>query len=174
MPRPFRSAVACWLLACAVAWLLPACQRTEAVASNAPPGSEVIRFDRNGDRVPRDAAGAFAAGQALLLPQEFPDDVYLPGRYAVHSVMDMPGVQVVSLFAPGDVSALSRDARTAMQHDGWTRRMAAQHSVDNAVLAFEKDGRSALLAFNRNVRADGVPDAGVIVSVQLQDRSVLQ
>ena len=65
-------------------------------------------------------------------------------------------------------SRLSQDTRQAMEQDGWQRRLATQLGSDSAVLAFEKDGRSALFAFDRNRAAQPSDDTGVTVSVQLQ------
>ena len=106
---------------------------------------------------------------SLALPGHFPEDVYLPDGYRVNSVMDLQDVSVLSLSAPGEVGPLFVAARDAMQAQGWTQTLAAQHSVDTAMLAFEKDGgdgaRSATLSFNRN---NG--DERVIVGVQLRQR----
>ena len=92
----------------------------------------------------------------------------MPARYALDTVTDMPGTRVVSLLAEGDVARLSQDTRQAMEQDGWQRRLATQLGSDSAVLAFEKDGRSALFAFDRNRAAQPSDDTGVTVSVQLQ------
>jgi hypothetical protein len=113
----------------------------------------------------RNEDGALAAARRshLALPDEFPVDVYRPRRYTVNTVLDLGGTSTVSMRAPGQVTSLFADARAAMRAQGWTQVMAAQHSVDNAVLAFEKAQRSATLSFNRAQDPDGV-----IVSVQLQ------
>ena len=71
--------------------------------------------------------------------------------------------------ADGEVVALSQETRRAMEHDGWQRLLVTHHGEDSAVLAFEKDGRSALFAFDRNQPAQPSEDPGVIVSLQLQD-----
>lgn len=109
-------------------------------------------------------------GRSVALPADFPEDVYLPVHYQVNSVMDLQGVSMISLSVPGEVGTLLADAREAMQAAGWTQSMSAQHSVDSAVLAFEKGQgeprRSATLSFNRN---NG--DRHVIVGVQLQGGS---
>lgn len=110
------------------------------------------------------------AGRSVALPADFPEDVYLPVHYQVNSVMDLQGVSMISVSVPGEVGTLLADAREAMQAAGWTQSMSAQHSVDSAVLAFEKGEseprRSATLSFNRN---NG--DRHVIVGVQLQGGS---
>lgn len=153
----------------AVALVLPAgCQRTadnlaEGAIERASNGK--VEVERDGDKTTlKTARGEMTmqAGESLPLPASFPKDVYLPGDYAVNSVMDLEGVNVLSLRAPGKVPALFADARAAMAAQGWKETMAMQHSVDNALLAFEKEQRAATLSFNH----DG--DDGVILGVQLR------
>lgn len=149
------------------------CQRARdtatAVAIERATGGQ-LETGREGDRLglrPPDGTLSIHGGDAVPLPADFPRDVYLPARYQVNSVMDLQGVSVISLSVPGQLSALYADARDRMQAEGWTQAMAAQHSSDTALLAFEKGSgpaqRSALLSFNRN---NG--DERVIVGLQLQ------
>ena len=126
--------------------------------------------ERDGDAVASRAAEggpSTRAGESLPLPADFPGDVYLPADYAANSVMDLHGVSMVSLSAPGDVSTLFKAARDGMRAQGWTQTLAAQHSVDAAMLAFEKpaegERRGATLSFNRHNGGDQV-----IVGVQLR------
>ncbi|VXB16341.1 conserved exported hypothetical protein [Luteimonas sp. 9C] len=140
--------------------LLPGCRQ---------PGDAMgttIRFDARGDRV---AATPLPRATSLTLPADFPRDVHLPARYAIDTLTEMPGTRVVSLFADGDVVSLSQETRRAMARQGWQPRLATHHGGDSAVLAFEKAGRSALFAFDRNRPVQPSDDAGVIVSLQLQD-----
>ena len=125
-----------------------------------------VRFDTFGDRV--SAGPVEARSTTLSLPADFPGDVHLPAHYAIDNITEMPGTRIVHLLAEGQVTALSRETRHAMEATGWQRRLATQHAGDSAVLAFEKDGRSALFAFDRNRPVQPSDDAGVIVSVQLQ------
>lgn len=158
-------------LALAVVLSAGACQKVgETAADAAIERATGARVDRDGDQVTlRSADGQLAirAGDSVALPEDFPRDIYLPADYRVNSVMDLQGVSMVSLSAPGQVSALFAAAREAMQAQGWTQSMSAQHSADTAMLAFEKGDeaqrRSATLSFNRN---NG--DEHVIVGVQLQ------
>ena len=161
------------ILVAALLLALAGCQRaenrlTEATIERAIQGRAAV--ERDGDAVAsRTADGGLStrAGESLPLPADFPGDVYLPADYAVNSVMDLHGVSMVSLSAPGDVSTLFKAARAGMQAQGWTQTLAAQHSVDAAMLAFEKpaDGarRGATLSFNRHNGGDQV-----IVGVQLR------
>lgn len=153
--------------------VLAACQRsedrlTEATIERAT--QRRVTAERDGNQVAlRTADGGLTmrAGESLPLPADFPADVYLPGTYTVNSVMDLHGVSMVNLSAPGEVSSLFKAAREGMQAQGWTQTLAAQHSVDSAMLAFEKPAggatRSATLSFNRNNGGDEV-----IVGVQLR------
>lgn len=155
-------------LACA-ALCLTACQRaadaaTEAAIEHA--SDRKVEIDRDGDRVSvKTAQGELAmqVGESLPLPADFPKDVWLPQAYCVNSVMDMAGVQVVSVRTQGKVSALHADARAAMARSGWKQTMSMQHSADNAMLSFEKAEGAAVLSFNRGEGGDGV-----LMSVQLR------
>jgi len=161
------------ILAAVALLALAGCQRdedrlTQAAIERASHGRADV--DRDGRQVALragDGGVAMRAGESLPLPADFPADVYLPDGYAVNSVMDLQGVSMVSLSAPGELSSLFKAAREGMQAQGWTQTLSAQHSVDAAMLAFEKpaDGarRSATLSFNRN---NG--DDRVTVGVQLR------
>ena len=148
-----------------------ACQKVGQTAADvAIERATGVQVARDGDQVTlRSADGELAirSGESVALPQDFPSDIYLPADYQVNSVMDLQGVSMVSLRAPGQVSTLSAAAREAMQAQGWTQSMSAQQSADTALLAFEKgedqSRRSATLSFNRN---NG--DEHVIVGLQLQ------
>lgn len=148
------------LAALAALLLLGGCQRA---------GNPIAAAIEHATRGPAagDGSGAAGASDPLPLPPGFPDDVYLPSDYRVNSVMALPETSVLSLSVPGDVDALFADARAAMQAGGWTQTVAARHSADTAMLAFEKpaaDGaRSAMLSFNRNHG-----DERVILGVQLR------
>lgn len=159
-PVPARPVLLSLAVAAAVA--LGGCQQA---------GNPIATAIEHATRGPGADDGAGAAGTRdalpLPLPASFPDDVYLPHGYRVNSVMALPEASVLSLSVPGDVGALFADARRAMQAEGWTQTVAARHSADTAMLAFEKpsaDGaRSALLSFNRNHG-----DERVILGVQLR------
>lgn len=152
--------------------LLSGCQRaSDSMVERASGGQ--LKVERDGDTVVlKTAEGEMTmqGGESLPLPKGFPDDVYLPDGYAINSVMDLEGVNVLGLHAPGKVPGLFADAREAMAAHGWKETMAMQHSADSAMLAFEKSGdgdraRNAMLAFN-----DG-GEQGVSVSVQLRSGS---
>jgi hypothetical protein len=149
--------------------LLGGCQRAaDSLVERASGGK--VEIERKGDAVVlKTAEGQMLVqgGDSLPLPKGFPADVYLPEGYAINSVMDLDGVNVLGLHAPGKVSGLFADAREAMAASGWKETMAMQHSVDSAMLAFEKAGdgdppRSAMLAFNEG------GEQGVSLSVQLR------
>jgi hypothetical protein len=117
-------------------------------------GAEVTFKTEKGDM-------KIAGGDGATLPADFPKDIYLPSGYKVESSMQMPGAVVVSLAAPGQVSALFAEASKQMQAEGWKQTMAMQQSGETQMLAFEKQDRSAMVSFD----ADG--DAGVKVSLQV-------
>lgn len=104
----------------------------------------------------------FRPGATLSLPVDFPQDVFLPSGYTVDSVMDRDGLQVVSLRAPGRVSALFGDARDHMRARGWNEALAMQTAGDSAMLSFEKGSRAAVLSFNQG------PQDNVTLSVQVR------
>lgn len=129
-----------------------------------------LKAARDGDRVTsRDRAVAATMQQeaTLPLPEDFPDDIYLPRDYRINSVMDRGDMQVISLQAPGQVSGLFGAARDSMDRHGWKQTLAMQNSTDNAVLTYEKERRAAVLSFN-----SGHGVAGVTVSVQLRNETM--
>lgn len=152
--------------------LLAGCQRAADTMIERASGGQV-EIERDGDTVVlKTAEGQMTmqGGDSLPLPKGFPEDVYLPRGYAINSVMDLEGVNVIGLHAPGKVPGLFADAREAMAAQGWKETMAMQHSVESAMLAFEKPGdggaaRGAVLAFNDS------GEQGVNVSVQLRSGS---
>jgi len=163
------AAVSMTMAALAAAGCQQARDTATTVAIERATGGQV-EVGRDGDRLSLrspDGAMSIRSGEQVPLPPDFPRDVYLPREYRVNSVMDLQGMSVISLSAPGRPSALYAEARERMQSEGWTQSMAAQHSADTALLAFEKGSgegqRSAMLSFNRN---NG--DDRVIVGLQLQ------
>lgn len=138
----------------ALAIALAGCQKTqEALADSAierASGGQ-LQVQRAGDAVTlRGERGELAmrSGDALPLPEDFPADIYLPADYRINSVMDMDGMRVISLQAPGKVNGLFGAAREAMGRQGWKQTMAMQNAADTAMLSFEKDKRAAVLSFN--------------------------
>ncbi|MDH5822048.1 hypothetical protein QFW77_03440 [Luteimonas sp. RD2P54] len=124
--------------------------------------------DRNAMEVPAPLAGDSGrrASAPLPLPPGFPEDVYLPPRYDIDSVVDMDGTTTVSLRAPGQVGALFGDADAAMARLGWQPTLSRRDAGDSAMLAFEKGSRTAVLSFARG-HGDG---GGVLVGLQLHER----
>src|SRR3546814_1493917 len=75
--------------------------------------------------------------------------------YRINSLMDRGTLRVVSLQAPGQVSALFGDARVSMDLRGWKQVLAMRDATDSALLTYEKDDRAAVLSFNDD-RSGGV------------------
>jgi hypothetical protein len=138
-------------------------ERLAETALSAASGHQV-EVDKDGGKVTfKGDKGdmTIASGNAATLPADFPKDVYLPARYKVESSMQMPGATVVSVAAPGQVSALFADASKQMQAQGWKQTMAMQQSGQTQMLAFEKADRSAMVSF------DAGDDGDVKVALQL-------
>ena len=158
-----RPRVLPWLVG--LVFIFSGCQRVGVATADATirqGGGERVGAGRD-DRGDAGSGPTPAEADASLpLPDTFPKDVYRPRRYTVNSVLDMDGTAMVSMVAPGQVASLFADARNTMRAQGWTQTMAAQHSVDNAVLSFEKERRSATLSFNKT------QGRRVLVGVQLQ------
>lgn len=102
-------------------------------------------------------------GGTLALPDDFPDDIYLPADYRINSLMDRGALRVVSLRAPGRVSTLFGDARASMDRRGWKQVMSMREDTDSALLTYEKDDRAAVLSF------DDDRSGGVTINVQLRE-----
>lgn len=160
---------------CAVALLalafLPGCRKAEESASEAiiesASGGDVD-VERDGDTTTirsRDGEGEMRvqAGMDLKLPADFPDDVYLPSKYSVNSVMDMGPVKMIALSTPQAVPVLFAQAGSTMHAKGWKQLSAMQHASGNAMLAFQKDRREVALSFNQSRSA-----TGTVMSVQLR------
>lgn len=124
-----------------------------------------LSVDHDGDQ-PRIATGGggvgIAAGRGMALPADFPDDLFLPSRYGVTSVMDVGGARLVSLESDGTVAAMFEAARTAMAGKGWSQTLAMQQA-DSAMLGFSHGGREATYTFARHT---GGP---LLVGIQLRD-----
>lgn len=112
---------------------------------------------------PAHGAAFGARGDALALPDDFPADIYLPADYRINSLMDRGALRVVSLQAPGEVSALFGDARAGMDRRGWKQVMAMRDATDSALLTYEKDDRTTVLSFNDD------RSGGVTINVQLRE-----
>jgi hypothetical protein len=142
---------------------MSACRQSrEAFADSAleHPPMQLPAQDASRARV-RDRA-VVARGDALSLPDDFPADIYLPAGYRIDSLMDRGALRVVSLRAPGHVSALFEAARASMGKRGWKQTLAMRDASDSALLNYEKDGRAAVLSFSDD------HDAGAVtMNVQL-------
>jgi hypothetical protein len=156
------------LCAC-LALALPSCEKAADAATETAierASGQKVDVDRDGDRLSVKTADGelnVQAGESLPLPNDFPQDVYLPDQYAVNSVMDMGGTRMVSVTTRGKVAAVFDAAQQAMAKAGWKQTMSMQHSIDTAMLSYEKDQRAAVLSFNKGEGSDGV-----VMGVQLR------
>ena len=144
------------------------CQRAADAATEAAiqrASGQEVSVDRDGDHV-RIATGdgevSIATGEGMALPADFPDDLFLPTRYGVTSVMDVGGARLVSLESDGAVTAMFEAARTAMAGKGWSQTLAMQQA-DSAMLGFSHGGREATYTFTRHA---GGP---LLVGIQLRN-----
>lgn len=156
-----------------VALLLSACgksqeQASEALAEQAleaSTGADVDIEDEDGvHRVTaRTEQGELvhSSGENVPLPDDFPDDVTLPGDYQVMSVMTMGPATSVVLRSPEPASEIFSQMRSGQSAAGWKETMSMQ-GADGSMLGFEKDGRSLLV----NLRDD--LDGQSVVSLSLQ------
>jgi len=170
---PTRLSIATLLGALALAALASGCRPSrgafaDAAVAPAPAAIGLAAHDAQAT-APRRTSGASAArGEALLLPTDFPDDVYLPSDYRIDSLMDRGNLRVVSLRAPGQVSSLFEAARSSMGERGWKQTLAMREAGDSAMLSYEKADRTTVLSFS-----DPGDDRGaVVVSVQLRSSTL--
>ena len=144
------------LLACVVL-VLAGCQKAVDVAMERAGGEPAERV----------AGGAHASAlpdrNALALPADFPDDVYLPGDYGVTSVMDMGRARILNMTAVGSMAPLFESTRSGMRGHGWQQTLAVQQS-DSAMLGFEKGGREVAYSFS-----PGGEDGRVTMGLQVLD-----
>jgi hypothetical protein len=130
-------------------------ERITEAAISAATGNKVD-VDKNGGQVTfKSDQGEMkiASGESATLPASFPKDVWLPAKYTIDSVMEMPNAQVVSLAASGSAATMFADASRQMQAQGWKQTMAMQQAGSAQMLAFEKDQRSAMLTFDEEAGA---------------------
>lgn len=140
---------------CCLALALTACKKSadEALAEAAIKGAtgHDVSVDKDGEEVmikTDDGDMKISGGQSATLPASFPQDVFLPGKYSVESVVEMNSTQLIALSTEGDVAKLYADARARMEKEGWTQTMAMQGSAHDGLLAYEKGDRKATVSFN--------------------------
>lgn len=97
---------------------------------------------------------ADAPAVATVVPDWFPDDVYLPETYSVPGAMDVGSVQRAELRVAGTVADLTEQARAGMREHGWTEaNYLPPGDGTGATLHYTKGERSAMLSVNE--RGDG-------------------
>lgn len=138
----------------------------EAAIESATGGEAEV--DRDGNRTtirtPDGGEMSFTSGDDLPLPSDYPDDVYLPDDYRVHSVVDtFGGGRAIGLTVDGEAAAVMADVRTQMADHGWQQVMAMQHEQGQMV-SYQKDDRMAALTVNP--AAEGEVRVGITVRTQ--------
>lgn len=161
------------VLLCCVALALTACKKSaeETLAEAAIKGAtgHDVKVDKDGDQVTiktDDGEMKISGGDNAALPANFPQDVYLPPKYTVSSVMEMDSTQLVALSAEGDVAQLYAEARARMEKEGWKQTMAMQGSANDGLLAYEKGERKATVSFNAEPENQTVAVGLQIISAQ--------
>ena len=125
-----------------------------------------VEIDRDGDRIrirAADGEASFAAGDGIALPDDFPDDLFLPEAYGVSSVMDIGGARLLSLESGGSVPSMFDAARSSMEARGWSQTLAMQQA-ESAMLGFSQGEREATYTFTRS------GDGQLMVGIQLRTR----
>ncbi|MBB1088804.1 hypothetical protein H4F99_09905 [Lysobacter sp. SG-8] len=173
MPVPMSTvckplAASCML---AGALVLVGCQQSveERLAESAikAASGQDVQVEQDGERmtISTDQGEiSVASGEGVRLPEDFPDDVFLPVDYRVESMLEMAGTQVLSLTAKGDPLSLYADARARMQDQGWKETLTLQQDDRSAMSTFEKDDRNAVISVGAG------EDGDVQVGMQLRDR----
>jgi hypothetical protein len=137
------------VVACA-ALSMAGCQRgTDAAAeAGAGQGAEVDRDGNHARGEGEEGVKAIASGGRVLLPADFPDDLFLPTTYGVSSVMDIGGARLVNLESNGSVASMFDAARAEMERKGWSQTLSMQQA-DSAMLGFRRGRREATYSFTR-------------------------
>ena len=86
-----------------------------------------------------------SSGKAAVVPDDFPEDVYLPDDYTMESLIQ--GKDSTALHMSTGVAAdqLFADATAAMEANGWTPGWNVPPSDGAGIASFEKDNRRASL-----------------------------
>jgi ribosomal protein S6E (S10) len=157
--------IAIAMTCCFIALSLSACGKspaeraTEAAISVAT--GHKVDVDRNGGQMTIHTEQGDMQVNGGTLPVGFPKDVYLPASYTVESALEAPTAMVVHLLSPGRVAALSADASSTMQAQGWKSMMTMMQSAKGQVVMYEKGDRHATLTIVED------PGKGVQVGYQL-------
>jgi len=158
------------LLLAGLAVAVAGCQRAADAAAEAAierASGQRVDIDRDGDRMrirTADGEVSFASGNGIALPDDFPDDLFLPDSYGVSSVMDIGGARLLSLESDGTVASMFDAARASMGRSGWTQTLAMQQA-DSAMLGFSQGEREATYTFTRG------GDRQLMVGIQLRERA---
>jgi len=161
---PIRLSVFLLLGALALAASVSGCRQPREALADSALEPATLGLSAHAVAPRRTGATPAARDEALPLPADFPDDVYLPPGYRIDSLMDRGDLRVVSLRAPGRVAALFEAARSSMDERGWKQTLAMREAGNSAMLSYEKADRTTVLSFNDS--GDG-RDA-VAISVQLR------
>lgn len=138
---------------CALAALGTGCSRSiDQALADVTRSGEGVQHDRNGDGfifqddpLPRSTL----VGVTDPLPVDFPADVYRPKAFDLLDDSSAEDLRRVRLRAEGATALLGEQARVAMLRQGWRQVMSRRRGDSQQVMAYVKNGRTAVLLFDR-------------------------
>ena len=161
------------LLLATLALALAGCQKAADAAAEAAierASGQRVEIDRDGDRMrirTDEGEVAIATGNGIALPDDFPEDLFLPPSYDLNSVMDIGDARLLNLESKGSVPSMFDAARASMEGRGWSQTMAVQQA-ESAMLGFAREGREATYSFTRS------GDGQLMVGIQLRNSDTAQ
>jgi len=126
--------------------LLAACGKAEDAAVGVASGGAV---KQDGDKTTistEQGDVVLNAEEGQPLPPRFPKDVYLPEDYSIRSSMDMQGVLMIDLEAPGTTKEAFAAAGKWMPEQNWNQSAMIQQG-GQSVLVFEKERQLVQYSF---------------------------
>ncbi len=160
--NPTRSLMARLLLPMlAVGLLLPmtACQKaaekmTEAALEKATGNKVDLKRDGSAMSIKTDEGelkmAASVDGESVPMPDDFPQDVYLPDKGKINSAMDMAGMKMVNIISNAPSGEISAQVQKSMEAQGWKREMAMQGEEGSATFVYSKDKRQTVYQMMKN------------------------
>ena len=145
----------CLLLAatCTLVAIGSGCSRSiDRALADVTRSGEGVQHDRHGDRFTFDddpLPASTLVGAIEPLPADFPADVYRPKTYDLLGSQELEDLRRVRLRVDGATSLIGEQARVAMLRQGWRQVMSRQRGDSHQVSAWVKDGRTAVLLFDR-------------------------
>lgn len=112
-----------------------------------------VEIDEDGDTVTIGGV-RISSGDAAVVPDGFPGDVYLPAEYALESVMESAESTTLQMSTEVAADELYAEAVGAMTGQGWTQGMSIPPSDGMGLASFEKDNRRASISVDDRAEED--------------------